>query len=1104
MNTLVHTTGHAWIRDLVRIALVTAACFAAGYAGPLLISQSTPFTALWLPAGVALGALLLAGSRLAPGVALGTFGAALAAGEPLAVALAVGAGSTASALVGAWLLGRASGFSAQLERPRHMLALIGIGAFLAPVISASAFAAAALLVSPAATAQALEVWTVRWGSDALSVLLLSPLVLAWAAPRSPESRSSRSVESIGLALLQVLIYVYVFLIQSGPGAYLCLPVALLSAMHLGMRWVAVANVVTLAIAAYGTGAGMGPFERDGGLFGVLHVLTYGIVASLATLLVASLAAERRRIGMQLVEAADRFRGLTALSSDWYWEQDENLRFTYISEHFDDRAGLSGKGSIGKTRFEIANLFESEEERARHEADLAAHRPFRDLELRRHDRNGGLRFVSVSGEPLFDEHGRFRGYRGVGRDITEKKLAERALRASEARLKSLLNLSSDWYWEQDEELRFTMIAGRAADERRLEPEQIVGRTRWELVATEVSETSRRIHDAAVSARLPFRDIEMTRHVPDDEPRVVSVSGEPIFDDEGRFRGYRGVARDITLQKRAEREIEDARRFLDALIDTFPTPILVKDSLHRYVAANSAFARFFRRSLPDILGKTDFDFFQAEDAAYFQETDRRVLEGAGPVEYERPYPIDGHITWMLVRKTGLTRPDGSRVVVLLLLDVTERKAAEERLRASEQRFRSLTQLSADWYWEQDAQLRFTYVSSGGNGKAALPAGEMLGKSRFELDLDWQSEAARQEHMATLQARRPFRDLLVHHAGTGQWVMVSGEPIFDARGEFTGYRGVGRDVSSQKQAEHELAEGGKFLDALISAIPTPVTVKDREHRYIHVNDAFCLLAGRSREDLVGHDDSVILPPEEVEFVWQLDREALSCDNAVQYEHAYLLNGQSRWMLVRKFALPRPDGSLVVVSSLIDISNLKSVEAALRASEARLRSLLDLSADWMWEQDADYRYTYLSAEAPSKGGIDPDIALGRTLLELPFSWEAEQSRQAHLEDLQFRRTFRDLHLMQPDPDGRTRHISVSGEPIFGARGEFLGYRGTGQDITERKLTERRIARLKDMYAAMTEANEAIIHSKDVAQLFLAICRIAVEYGHFLFARVALIDHQT
>ena len=154
----------------------------------------------------------------------------------------------------------------------------------------------------------------------------------------------------------------------------------------------------------------------------------------------------------------------------------------------------------------------------------------------------------------------------------------------------------------------------------------------------------MHDAAVAARLPFRDIVMTRHNLGEEPAVVSVSGEPIFDDEGRFRGYRGVARDITLRKRAEREIEDARRFLDALIDTFPTPILVKDAQHRYVAANGAFARFFRRGLADILGKNDFDFFSPEDATYFQETDRRVPGGrrAGgvraPLSDRRPHHLD----------------------------------------------------------------------------------------------------------------------------------------------------------------------------------------------------------------------------------------------------------------------------------------------------------------------------------------------------------------------------------------------------------------------------------------------------------------------------------
>jgi diguanylate cyclase (GGDEF)-like protein/PAS domain S-box-containing protein len=87
---------------------------------------------------------------------------------------------------------------------------------------------------------------------------------------------------------------------------------------------------------------------------------------------------------------------------------------------------------------------------------------------------------------------------------------------------------------------------------------------------------------------------------------------------------------------------------------------------------------------------------------------------------------------------------------------------------------------------------------------------------------------------------------------------------------------------------------------------------------------------------------------------------------------------------------------------------------------------------------------------------------------------------------------------------VLVSGEPVFDADGSFAGYRGVGRDVTEHLRAEQRIARLKDLYAAMTEANEAIIHSRDMSALLPAICRIAVEYGHFVFAHVSMIDHAT
>jgi PAS domain-containing protein len=96
-----------------------------------------------------------------------------------------------------------------------------------------------------------------------------------------------------------------------------------------------------------------------------------------------------------------FRGLTALSSDWYRGQDENLRFTYLSNQAQALTGYSGESSLGKTRWEIANMTPLSCTWEEHKAVLAARQPFRDLECLRVGPTGRCA-TSMSGEPLFDE------------------------------------------------------------------------------------------------------------------------------------------------------------------------------------------------------------------------------------------------------------------------------------------------------------------------------------------------------------------------------------------------------------------------------------------------------------------------------------------------------------------------------------------------------------------------------------------------------------------------------------------------------------------------------------------------------------------------------
>lgn len=131
------------------------------------------------------------------------------------------------------------------------------------------------------------------------------------------------------------------------------------------------------------------------------------------------------------------------------------------------------------------------------------------------------------------------------------------------------------------------------------------------------------------------------------------------------------------------------------------------------------------------------------------------------------------------------------------VLEQTVAERtaELTESEARFRRLTELASDWYWEQDAQGQFTKVYGPVLDMLGISMESLLGEIKQEQALRW-NEAERAVLKANVAARRPFLDFVfsrIDDAGERQYFQVSGEPMFDASGRFTGYRGVGRDVSA-----------------------------------------------------------------------------------------------------------------------------------------------------------------------------------------------------------------------------------------------------------------------------------------------------------------------
>ena len=206
-----------------------------------------------------------------------------------------------------------------------------------------------------------------------------------------------------------------------------------------------------------------PLRVDGelaGTFGLQHAERNAFSPELVALLerlaanicfaLENFKREARRLEAEraLRESEQRFRALTELSSDWYWQQDAQLRFVSTSGASDARGGITPEAHVGLCRWELPRTEILGQTWDEHRRVLEARQPFQDLLLRRHGENGEMRYVSVNGQPFFDAQGAFAGYYGIAKDVTNRIVAELALRESEARFRSLTDLSADFYWETD--------------------------------------------------------------------------------------------------------------------------------------------------------------------------------------------------------------------------------------------------------------------------------------------------------------------------------------------------------------------------------------------------------------------------------------------------------------------------------------------------------------------------------------------------------------------------------------------------------------------------------------------------------------------------------
>jgi PAS domain S-box-containing protein len=272
------------------------------------------------------------------------------------------------------------------------------------------------------------------------------------------------------------------------------------------------------------------------------------------------------------------------------------------------------------------------------------------------------------------------------DLSERKQSERKLRHSEERFRTLVQFSFDVYWETDTEHRFIRqeFAESATDAPA--PGSEIGKTRWEVPYLEPDVEAWRKHRETLDVHLPFRDFELARPTPDGGKRYVSVSGLPVFDERGRFMGYRGVGRHITERKRAEQELRASEARFRTFVDHATDAFMLHSENGTILDANRQACESLGYSRDELIGMASIDFDPDANAAFVQNIKER-LDAVEIVTFEsRNRRKDGTLFPVEVRVREFSQ-GGQRLAISLARDVTERKRAESEARESDRQHREM---------------------------------------------------------------------------------------------------------------------------------------------------------------------------------------------------------------------------------------------------------------------------------------------------------------------------------------------------------------------------------------------------------------------------------
>jgi diguanylate cyclase (GGDEF)-like protein/PAS domain S-box-containing protein len=528
--------------------------------------------------------------------------------------------------------------------------------------------------------------------------------------------------------------------------------------------------------------------------------------------------QRKQTEKTLQESEERFRTLIETTHDLVFIVNAKGYFTYVNSQFKEMLGHEPQELMEKP-FTVIIAPESI-------ADVFAHfkKGMKGQDIPAYEaplmhKNGKRIPVEFVATTMLDAEGKAAGRFGIGRDITERKRTEEATRESHQRLSDLVNFLPDATFAVDLEGR--VIAWNLAIEEMtgIEKQDMIGKGNYEYASPFYGVRRPMLVDLAIK---PDADIEkmysflsrdkggiiaesVSRHLIPGQDVFLWIKASPICDASGNIVGAIESIRNITNQKRVERELREGEEKYRAIFENNVVGMFQSSPEGRFISVNPALARMCGYASPEEM-ILDIKDIAKQHYVHPAERDvfKRIMAEQGYVENfeHETYRADSSIFWVSVNARAVHDSDGSiRYYEGTHQEITQRKQAEEELKQSEERYRTIIENIGDGYYEVDLKGSITFLNDAALRIIGLPRSEVQGLN-FKTFATGEDTAVifNVFHQVYLTGT-PFRGLswrVVRPDGKEQHMEVSVSLILDAAGRPSGFRGIFHDITERRKSE------------------------------------------------------------------------------------------------------------------------------------------------------------------------------------------------------------------------------------------------------------------------------------------------------------------